>query len=364
MAHLIENQLVRGGKLDNAKPNKVRGWLEFVDGSSIQLNLAGRLGRPFGGQRLVFACPIVHETPEPLIERKISGLLDELAEFQIGVFGRIAMTGLDQQSRQLAKIGPQSTRTNASGAEEAMQIEWFSQNGIVRLELSEVELESGRWVTSTGFDPAALPTRAPRATNESEHGADDESESFADAREGATSPSTTDGEACQLPDLVDEDPQLLFPQALLDAEFSAGEIHSLDAGAKDTRPAAHGRDSTMFESGDSGNEPVAGFRELAPPLNERTQLIAGMFDPPIALPPNEQVLSDEQAQPLLLMLLARLALHHVSIEICEHCSTLTAYRLLVGHILPRATVDPRLATTNVIRQFSTWEYCPVCQDSC
>ena len=60
------------------------------------------------------------------------------------------------------------------------------------------------------------------------------------------------------------------------------------------------------------------------------------------------------------MILARLAELNIAIDMCEHSTPLSAYRMLVNEILPIASVHPNLAATNIVEHYCAYEFCPQC----
>jgi hypothetical protein len=56
----------------------------------------------------------------------------------------------------------------------------------------------------------------------------------------------------------------------------------------------------------------------------------------------------------------RLATFNIAIDLCEHMTPLSAYQMLMKEILPEASVNPNLATTEIIQHYSSWERCPQC----
>jgi hypothetical protein len=88
--------------------------------------------------------------------------------------------------------------------------------------------------------------------------------------------------------------------------------------------------------------------------------VSTLFDPPLQLPPADTVTTDEVAEPVLRMILARLAELNVALDMCEHCTPLSAYRILTNEILPIAEVHPNLAATNIVEHYCAYEFCPQC----
>ncbi|MEK6249446.1 MAG: hypothetical protein N2C12_14790, partial [Planctomycetales bacterium] len=94
---------------------------------------------------------------------------------------------------------------------------------------------------------------------------------------------------------------------------------------------------------------------------EKDEPLSTLFDPPLALKKPDQICNEEEAQQLLDILLARLAMHCVSLDMCKHFTALDAYRLLIDELLPEAQIHPALITTGFVQHYSTWEHCPQCE---
>ena len=94
---------------------------------------------------------------------------------------------------------------------------------------------------------------------------------------------------------------------------------------------------------------------------DKDEPLATLFDPPLSLKCPDQITDEAEAATLLGVLLARLALHGVALDMCEHYTALDAYRLLLEEILPQANIHPQLLSTGFIQHYSTWEYCPKCE---
>jgi hypothetical protein len=79
------------------------------------------------------------------------------------------------------------------------------------------------------------------------------------------------------------------------------------------------------------------------------------------LPDPDSLTTDEEAKPHLDLIMMRLAMFNISIDLCEHMTPISAYRILMKEILPEATVHPNLAATEIVQHYSTWESCPECE---
>src|SRR5690606_24515910 len=88
--------------------------------------------------------------------------------------------------------------------------------------------------------------------------------------------------------------------------------------------------------------------------------IGNVFDPPVRLPrPGRLPEADTEAA--LKLLLARLAEHGISLDICEHFTPRDAYELLVDEICPFELTHPDLEATRWMQRFSTSDFCENCE---
>jgi len=102
--------------------------------------------------------------------------------------------------------------------------------------------------------------------------------------------------------------------------------------------------------------------ELMDELIERGngEIIGSLFDGPVRLPRPDQ-LDDAAVEKSLKSLLARLALFNISLDVCEHFSARDAYRLLIERICMEEQAYPELQHTQWIQHFTTAEFCPQCE---
>ena len=85
-----------------------------------------------------------------------------------------------------------------------------------------------------------------------------------------------------------------------------------------------------------------------------------MVETPLRLPPPDRVTSDEEAQSLVVAILAQLALLSVAVDVCEHYTPQQTYHLLMTEILPTAKVHPNLAASRMVQHYSTSDHCDAC----
>lgn len=214
------------------------------------------------------------------------------------------------------QIGPTGAMTvEPSGADTPgrLTLEWFSQNGRVILELPNPVLE-------------AVPDE-----DELDHEADDEAEADLAALAGGD-------------DLDDEDdPYGLFPQDLM--EHFDSQADQIDR-------------EILADESPRGMSEVEYMEDLIE--NGEGVPIGNVFDPPIQLPRPEG-LTDAAVEGALKQLLANLARHGISLDICEHFTPRDSYQLLLEEICPFEMTHPQLEATRWVQHFSTSDFCETCE---
>lgn len=292
--------LVVRGEIDNTRPYNVCGWLKLRGHRTpLTLNLTGDCGPSLKGLRVRFEHPV----PPDDREEEDAPDLDGLAWQQIGPTGAmgIEFAGAGQPGR--------------------LSLEWFSQNGRVTLDLPDPVLE---------------------AVADEEDEDDEETRDEADADFAAMTADDSDDE---------EDPYGLFPEELMEQFDSQAE--EID---REVLP-----DST-------GPEPVTAVPEGMSEVEYMEDLIengegvpiGNVFDPPIKLP-RPDGLSDAQIESALKTLLAKLAEHGISLDVCEHFTPGDAYELLLEEICPFELTHPELEATRWVQHFSTSDFCEDCE---
>lgn len=221
------------------------------------------------------------------------------------------------------QVGPTGRMTAVASAKPGeatrLYLEWFSQNGRVVVELADPKIEY--------------------IDVETEH-------------ENADEETTTFDISNPLDDLEN-----------LAAEES-GESYGLipDELQQQLDEAAFELDRAI-ESDDDKDDVVREL-EMMDTLMENGQgvPVGTVFDTPFKLPRPDQLESDEEAEGALKTLLAKLALHGIALDICEHFSAKDAYKLMIDQICHDEEVFPELRNTQWVQHFSTWEYCPKCTE--
>ncbi len=340
---------VVSGELINLRRNSVHGWLDFGDDHGVRFDLAGNLSGELAGRHVRFAA-----TPRPPTDSTDAPDLAELDMQQIGVVGavslkmvRVPRVPIDDFIR-LSKLGePPPTDEKL-----CLYLEWFSQNGRVVAEIVDPQIE---YVTE---DEAARPAVEPEPLPEQTGG----------EGPGIVGDQMDDeGQVHETDFTADEDDEEDDPYNLFPADFD----ETLIASNTYERPTAEPPDNEVAATElvrRSWDEVIPGIDPETKRMYEQwDEMVEGtndvplstLFDPPIQLPPVDQ-LTDEKASELFNTLLARLALHRVALDMCEHFSPRDAYRYLVEEVLPEAHIYPNLPATGFIRHYSTWEHCPQC----
>ncbi|MHC4714134.1 MAG: hypothetical protein ACYTAN_12825 [Planctomycetota bacterium] len=81
----------------------------------------------------------------------------------------------------------------------------------------------------------------------------------------------------------------------------------------------------------------------------------------LAQMPRAESLDDEAVESQLKALLARLALIHITLDVCSHASPSDCYRLLRDEILPDCTAYEELIGTSWVTHVSTYDHCRLCE---
>ncbi|MBA3311928.1 MAG: hypothetical protein M3552_18520 [Planctomycetota bacterium] len=216
--------------------------------------------------------------------------------------------------QQIGPTGSMGVVPSGSGQPGRLTLEWFSQNGRVTLDLADPVLE-------------AVPDE-----DDPDQEADDEAEADLAALAGGD----------DLDD--DEDPYGLFPQDLM--EHFDSQADQIDREILPDSESVRGMSEVEYM------EDLIENGEGVP--------IGNVFDPPIKLPRPEG-LSDDVVEASLKRLLAQLARHGISLDICEHFSPRESYQLLLEEICPFEMTHPQLEATRWVQHFSTSDFCETCE---
>jgi len=353
MAWRLENSVIRG-ELFNLRPNHVHGWLELQGAPSlIHLGLTGNLEGELQGKRVQFETELATEEDDEASPDDEPAKAN--ADFEALEIQQVGPTGTMQLIRSPAANG-------ARTEEVRLTLQWFSQNGEVRIDLVNPRLEF------VAEDP-----------EEKKGAANDDS---AEAEEDGESVFLKDqeDEFPEFPEDADEDdPYGLFPPQLeeqLEGETKSPEIAAIDENALEGADSAAGLEDPLGES-PFEDRPKRSWDEVIPGIDEQTKRLyeswdeifegkkdvplCTIFDPPLTIYPVDK-LSDAEVESAFKVILRRLAMHSVALDMCEHFTPRDAYRLLVEEILPNCPVYPGLPLTGYVQHYSTWEYCRKCEE--
>jgi len=352
------SDVVLCGEIINTNKNSVHGWLGIRDRDTpLLLQLTGNCAPDLAGRHIRF-------TARPAMQSETPLDLSTLALQQIGPTGTMTAARKIKAGHDLSvSLRSESDEDNgsSSGWKPCLYLEWFSQNGRVVVELVDPEIEfleddeeidlmpsdaDERPGPTSGYLELPLPLDfEPNALLDEEDDFIIEVEAEVDADGDEIEPGDEDDEEHEW-DAEGEDPYGLFPEELHD--------HFDQAAAEANHFLTWGQDEDQ----------VAREIERMDELIERGEdvPVGSLFDPPIRLPSPEQLerVSDHQAEQVLKSLLARLALHGIALDICEHYTPRAAYRLLVERICPEEGVFPELRNTQWVQHFMTHEFCSQC----
>lgn len=355
MAWRLENSVIRG-ELFNLRPNSVHGWLELRGAPSlVHLGLTGNMEGELAGKRVQFETELADEEGDETEDREQETEARESdPDFEAIEVQQVGPTGTMQLIRSPASNGLHKE-------EVRLTLQWFSQNGEMRIDLVNPRLEFV--VEDGGEQPAAADV------DEEDDG---ESVFLKDSED----------EFPEFPDDADEDdPYGLFPPQLeeqLEGETKSPEIAAIDESALADGPAdlPAGLEEPLAEY-PFEDRPKRSWDEVIPGIDEQTKRLyeswdeifegkkdvplCTIFDPPLTIYPVDK-LSDAEVESAFKVILRRLAMHSVALDMCEHFTCRDAYRLLVEEILPKYPVYPGLPLTGYVQHYSTWEYCRKCDE--
>lgn len=366
------NDYVTAGELRNTSQNSICGWIEFAFDYGIRIELAGNLKGQFEGKHFKFRANKPEH--ERIAIEDLPDFVEGLANQQIGVIGDVLLREVKIPTEPIAEFYQRSKlgESTPCDVKDSLYLEWYSQNGRVVAEIIAPEIE---FVGEDSNDRESLVAQPLIGRNDPD----------ADGSDGTNGLSITRFE-------IDEDGTAITEEISCNRNCdSAGDEFDLfdnDLAEKIQQsladlnpPLATGLDN---ESGswpddipEAGSAKLRSWDEVIPGINpatkalyeswdeiyggEKDELVSTLFDPPLQLPPMESLTIDEEAEPMLRMIIARLAELNVAIDLCEHCTPLTAYRMLVNDILPIAEVHPNLAATEIVQHYCIYEFCPECK---
>ena len=300
------------GEIINRRKNSVHGYLGLRDRDQpVMLQLTGNCGPELAGRHLRF------EVREGALPDQYDFDAARFATQQVGPTGRMT-------------IGRPPNAEDSSSGPLCLHLEWFSQNGRVILEILDPVIEFVEGELLGGPSERAL------------------------EQPGDVQDDPCDGDVIEV-----EDP-LSFLQDDPDAKLQE-EPYGLfpgDLQGQLDREAAEIDEAIRLDGDDETREMFAKWDEMF--SGDKDEPISTLFDPPLKLYPADS-LDDQQIAQGLDLLLARLALHGIALDMCEHYSPRDAYRLLTERILPEEQVYPDIVSTGFVYHYMSCEYCPQCE---
>jgi hypothetical protein len=211
--------------------------------------------------------------------------------------------------------------------EPTLYLEWYGTNGRVVLELSNplIELEKG-----PPFDDPAYP---------------DES--------GATGFSITEitPDSTKTFEIRNAIPK---PDYMQDNEIQSDDLDGYLDKLNEKR-------ESEMRGEEASNDPLIKETEWGDDqlIEGNGEFLASLLDPE-KLPPVEDV-DEEKAQELVSSIIMGLAIFHVGIHLCEHCTWVQAYEFILKEILYEERVPPEIVHTDWISHYGYGEICPECE---
>ena len=345
MAIRIGNQVIRG-ELDNSRNNSVRGWIELAGKEPIRLELSGNIVGDLCGCLLCFQAKDINVVEEAAED----GLT--LESRQIGAIGDVVF-----HERRVPRCGAREFAERAARGESppvdikpCLYLEWYGPNGRVVAELVDPVLDlRDRDVEA---EPLPLEGDFPDQPGIEVVSLDDDRNyddiSFGDEQNDD-----------------DDDPYGLFPADLdehLRSQTEQDEPFSADIDGDSDEPAKSGpRDWADVIPG-IDPETKKMYEEWDEILHGENHLpVATLFDPPLKLPPVDEV-SHKQAADLVRKILAELAKYAIALDVCEHFNDVDCYRVLVQCVLPQAHISPLQPGSGFVTHYSTFDWCAKCKE--
>jgi hypothetical protein len=228
-----------------------------------------------------------------------------------------------------------------------LYLEWFSQNGRVVVELVDPVIEVVEPEQSPGGGERVSPLDLP---------SDEDSPEPTENGPGITSIHlNADGEAV----IRDETPHL---DEIEDSTEGAHDSYGLIPGElqRQLDEQARATDGALHENDESAE--LIRQTELMDDLIDHGEgePVGTLFDGTVKLRPPDR-LDDQEAEQELKVLLARLAVHGIALDMCEHFTASDAYGLLVERVCREENAYSALRGTQWVQHFATSDYCPACQ---
>ena len=349
MAWRIGEHVVRG-ELNNSRRNSVHGWMEFGGDHGIRVELTGNFDGDLAGRHIRFQTAAAVDGPDPTRPEE----LNSLEPRQIGTAGTMLLRMVRVPRCSIEEFVRRSKLGDSPPVDEkpCLYLEWYSQNGRVVAEIVEPQIEyvSDDDQPVTEAEPEPLPRDEPDAGGPSITG-------FSIDENGTVEEFTFDGHSDDLH--KDDDMYGLFPPELEEQLQSSNELAGTEFSADVDQPRERSWDEVIPGIDEETKQMYEQWDEIFD--GKRDEPVSSLFDPPLKLPPPDQLSNEADAEEILKVLLGRLAQHGVAIDVCEHFSARDTYRLLIEEILPEANIHPNLPETGFVQHYSTWESCPQCE---
>lgn len=332
MALRLSDWVVRG-ELFNTSRNQVHGWIELKGVEHpLMIELTGNCDSDLAGWHFRFeARPEYADAAEPL---------PKIAWHQIGPTQCLTAARKVKPARTLEEAIAMRDLPREEWA-PSLHLEWHSQNGRVVIDLIDPAIE---YVEHRNFGdpPKKGPRRAPDDIDETVLESEEWSGNAGEGGTLADDPREAEDEQADPFGLVT--PEF---QRYLDEQSSGTDRAVLP---DDARAHADVEDEEMLE--------IMLIDDVLE--NDEGEFIGSYLEPPGPLPPPSEV-SDEEAEPILKMLLAHLALYGIALHMCEHFTPRDAYRVLMEEIAWEGRIHRRLLGTQWVQNYLTHEYCEKCE---
>jgi hypothetical protein len=333
---------ILGGFLSNKRRNRVHGWLAYDEGVGIHFEFIGNLAGDLAGRVVEFEVLGREPSAKDVIDAELDGLIHS----QIGAAGdmllrmvRVPDCPVEELMRR-AKLGDLPPMDE----KPCLYLEWFSQNGRVVAEIVGVEVRD--YVEEGRPRPEVTPIPLPDPD---------------DVGLGITGIAIDEAGRAQSfefgpDDAEPDDPFGLFPDDLDAAVSRSADSESDVASGDPPQPR-------------SWDEVIPGIDPETKALYEQWDEIYGgtkdeflstLIDPPLQLPPPDEVTDEDVARSLVMQIAASLARLSVAFDLCDHFTMVRTYRWLIEEILVEGHVHPGQTPTGIVTHYSTWESCPEC----
>jgi hypothetical protein len=338
------SDLVIAGFFMNTAPYSTHGRLLLRGGEMpVAFELTGDPSPDLRGRKLEFEVPGNDHEPSDEDRR----LVAQFRPHQIGPTGEMTAArkvkvfdcSVEEFIRRSELGEPPPTRW-----EECLYLEWFSQNGRVLIELpmsklrflSEDEIAARDQAEKEKFDAETREMDERRREESTSEKTDDLIEEEDDIYPSSPAPSETEED--------DEEGYGLIPDEL-------GSELERKARRTDREIAGESEETIkMMEETELMDDLMEHGKQT--PLKE--------FLADLNLPSPATVLTEEEADNLLKVALAKLALGGVAYHTCEHCTIREAYRILIDVICEESGAYPQLRGTGWVQNVCASDFCKKC----